>query len=161
MRSSSRISTNKRRSRFEPEWIHFSDEELLDVRMCDLGIRLEGSVLESRIDRLYTEMANVGITYSALFVAVVQILFFINMFGSLRSGPKSDPNPWGATTLEWQTPDHPPKHGNWGPELPTCYRWAFDYSVPGEEVDFIPQNEPSDGHAQGFDPEHPHEGQHA
>ncbi|MGI9290119.1 MAG: cytochrome c oxidase subunit I [Gammaproteobacteria bacterium] len=107
------------------------------------------------------QLANIGITYSALLVAVVQILFFINMFGSLRFGPKSDPNPWGATTLEWQTPDHPPKHGNWGPELPTCYRWAFDYSVPGEREDFIPQNEPPTGHAQGFDPENPHEGKYA
>jgi cytochrome c oxidase subunit 1 len=101
---------------------------------------------------------NVGITFSALFVAVVQILFFINIFWSLRNGPKSDPNPWGATTLEWQTPQHPPKHGNWGKELPTVYRWAFDYSVPGEAQDFIPQNEPPAGHAEGFHPSHPHDG---
>ena len=51
-------------------------------------------------------------------------------------------NPWGATTLEWQTPDTPPKHGNWGPKLPVVYRWAYDYSVPGAPQDFIPQNEP-------------------
>ena len=102
---------------------------------------------------------NVGITYSALFVAATQLLFFINMFMSLR-GKKSEPNPWGATTLEWQTPDHPPKHGNWGQELPTVYRWAFDYSVPGESQDFIPQNEPPAGHVEGFDPEHPHDGPH-
>ena len=30
----------------------------------------------------------------------------------------SGPNPWRATTLEWQTPDTPPKHGNWGKDLP-------------------------------------------
>ena len=105
------------------------------------------------------QIMNVGITYAALFIAVAQILFFINMIMSLK-GEKSDPNPWGATTLEWQTPDNPPKHGNWGPELPVCYRWAFDYSVPGEPEDFIPQNEPPAGHAAGFDPEHPDEGPH-
>ena len=104
---------------------------------------------------------NVGITYSALLVAVVQIIFFINMFISLR-GEKSEPNPWGATTLEWQTPEHPPKHGNWGQELPTVYRWAFDYSVPGASRDFIPQNEPPNGHAKGYDPGESEEGsQHA
>ena len=71
-------------------------------------------------------------------------------------GPKSDPNPWGATTLEWQTPDNPPVHGNWGPELPVVYRWAYDYSVPGVAEDFIPQNVPPDAtHQTGFDPEHP------
>jgi cytochrome c oxidase subunit 1 len=37
-------------------------------------------------------------------------------------------------------------HGNWGPKLPVVYRWAYDYSVPGEEKDFIPQNEPPKGH---------------
>jgi cytochrome c oxidase subunit 1 len=105
------------------------------------------------------QVLNVGITYATLFVAAMQILFFINMIISLR-GEKSDPNPWGATTLEWLTPDHPPKHGNWGQELPTVYRWAFDYSVPGESQDFIPQNEPPAGHQEGFHPGHPHEGPH-
>jgi len=103
---------------------------------------------------------NIGITVSALLVAVVQIIFFINMIRSLRSGKPSGGNPWGATSLEWQTPQTPPKHGNWGPELPVVYRWAYDYSVPGEAQDFIPQNEPPNGHAAGFDPEHPDEGAH-
>jgi len=85
---------------------------------------------------------NASITLSALFVAATQILFFANVIWSLRKGPKADPNPWSATTLEWQTPDTPPKHGNWGPELPEVHRWAYDYSVPGDEEDFIPQNHP-------------------
>ena len=58
-------------------------------------------------------------------------------------------NPWSATTLEWQTPDTPPKHGNWGPQLPVVYRWAYDYSVPGAPDDFIPQNVPVDPQATG------------
>ena len=61
---------------------------------------------------------NAFITMSALFVAATQILFFVNMIWSLKSGKKADGNPWGATTLEWQTPDTPPKHGNWGHDLP-------------------------------------------
>ena len=85
---------------------------------------------------------NTHITTAALFVAVVQILFFINIIWSMFKGPKADPNPWGATTLEWQTAETPPIHGNWGPELPGVYRWAYDYSVPGAEKDFIPQNQP-------------------
>ncbi|MDT8427994.1 MAG: cbb3-type cytochrome c oxidase subunit I [Pseudomonadales bacterium] len=86
---------------------------------------------------------NANITIAALFVGVIQILFFINIFWSLRNGDKAGPNPWGATSLEWQTPDTPPKHGNWGKELPGVYRWAYDYSVPGSEEDFIPQNVPA------------------
>ena len=100
---------------------------------------------------------NVGITYSALLVAVVQLIFLFNMAWSQFRGEKADPNPWRANSLEWQTPDNPPKHGNWGPDLPECYRWAYDYSVPGAAEDFIPQNVPPDAtHQTGFDPEHPH-----
>jgi cytochrome c oxidase subunit 1 len=83
---------------------------------------------------------NANITIAALFVAVAQVLFFINVFWSLKNGKSSGGNPWGATTLEWQTPDTPPKHGNWGKELPVVHRWAYDYSVPGYPQDFIPQN---------------------
>ena len=83
---------------------------------------------------------NAGITVAALIVGSAQILFFINILWSLRNGKKAEGNPWGAASLEWQTPDTPPVHGNWGKELPTVYRWAYDYSVPGAKEDFIPQN---------------------
>jgi cytochrome c oxidase subunit 1 len=87
---------------------------------------------------------NAAITISAIFVALTQLIFLYNMITSVKSGKKAGPNPWGATTLEWQTPDTPPKHGNWGHELPKVYRWAYDYSVPGYADDFIPQNVPPD-----------------
>jgi cytochrome c oxidase subunit 1 len=87
-------------------------------------------------------LANQAISIAAFMVAASQILFFYNMIWSYFRGPKADPNPWGAASMEWQTPDTPPKHGNWGPKLPTVYRWAYDYSVPGAPRDFIAQNEP-------------------
>ncbi|KJS09135.1 MAG: cytochrome C oxidase [Gammaproteobacteria bacterium BRH_c0] len=90
---------------------------------------------------------NIGITAAAIFVGLVQILFLINMVWSLRHGKPAGGNPWGATTLEWQTPQTPPAHGNWGPTLPVVHRWAYDYSVPGTAEDFTPQNVPvSPGH---------------
>jgi cytochrome c oxidase subunit 1 len=88
--------------------------------------------------------ANTAISVSALFVAAAQFLFLFNLIWSLRKGQAAGGNPWKATTLEWQTPDTPPNHGNWGPKLPVVYRWAYDYSVPGAKDDFIPQNEPLD-----------------
>ena len=97
---------------------------------------------------------NANITLAAIFVATAQILFFVNVFWSLKKGKKAGSNPWGATTLEWQTPDTPPKHGNWGEELPSVYRWAYDYSVPGAPRDFIPQNEDGDYTADPGDEEH-------
>ncbi len=85
---------------------------------------------------------NVAITIAALVVGVVQLVFLYNLVWSYFKGRPSGGNPWEATTLEWQTPDTPPKHGNFGAELPVVYRWAYDYSVPGAARDFIAQNEP-------------------
>jgi cytochrome c oxidase subunit 1 len=86
---------------------------------------------------------NASMTISALIVAAVQVLFLYNIIASLKNGEKADGNPWKATTLEWLTPDTPPKHGNWGHSLPEVHRWAYDYSVPGQEDDFVPQTVPA------------------
>jgi cytochrome c oxidase subunit 1 len=82
------------------------------------------------------------ITIAAIFTAVSQLLFFINVFWSMKYGKPSGGNPWDATSLEWQTPDTPAKHGNWGHDLPVVHRWPYDYNVPGESADFIPQTVP-------------------
>ena len=86
--------------------------------------------------------ANQWISIAAMFVAAVQLVFLFNLFWSYFHGKPSGSNPWRATTLEWQTPETPAKHGNWGKDLPVVYRWAYDYSVPGVKEDFIPQNVP-------------------
>ncbi|HCD57052.1 cbb3-type cytochrome c oxidase subunit I [Haliea sp.] len=92
---------------------------------------------------------NASITLAALIVGLSQLIFIYNLVWSLRRGERAGHNPWGATSLEWQTPDVPPRHGNWGPELPVVHRWAYDYSVPGAKRDFIPQNEPEGQGAEG------------
>ena len=86
------------------------------------------------------QAVNASITIAALIVGVAQLLFLFNLVWSLRNGKPAEHNPWGATTLEWQTPDKVPGHGNWGSRLPTVHRWAYDYSVPGASQDFLPQN---------------------
>jgi cytochrome c oxidase subunit 1 len=88
---------------------------------------------------------NAFISVMALLVGAAQIVFLFNLAWSLRHGREAGGNPWRATTLEWQTPETPPPHGNWGNELPVVYRWAYDYSVPGAPEDFIPQNQPTPG----------------
>jgi cytochrome c oxidase subunit 1 len=88
---------------------------------------------------------NAAITIAAIIVALAQLFFLYNLVVSYFRGKNAGDNPWEATTLEWQTPDTPPKHGNFGPELPAVYRWAYDYGVPGAPQDYIPQNvSPSD-----------------
>ena len=93
--------------------------------------------------RRYPEIGEPAfITIAALIVGFAQMVFLFNLFWSIRNGRESGGNPWRATTLEWQTPETPPAHGNFGKELPVVYRWAYDYSVPGASRDFLPQNEP-------------------
>ena len=87
---------------------------------------------------------NAFVTVMALIVGFAQLVFFFNMAWTAIKGKVCERNPWRATTLEWQTPDTPPKHGNWGPTLPVVHRWAYDYSVPGADADFLPQNRPAD-----------------
>ncbi len=91
-----------------------------------------------------TATLNGFITVVALIVGAAQLIFVFNLAWSLRRGQPAGGNPWRATTLEWQTPETPPAHGNWGKTLPVVYRWAYDYSVPGAAEDFLPQNQPPD-----------------
>ena len=45
----------------EPAWVALKDEELLNVRICDLGVRIEGSELEKRVREFYDEIAARGV----------------------------------------------------------------------------------------------------
>jgi hypothetical protein len=46
-----------------PAWTRLDDEHLLDLRLCDLHLRLRGSPVQSRITRLYRELAARGIAF--------------------------------------------------------------------------------------------------
>lgn len=84
---------------------------------------------------------NILITWAAIISALAQVAFLWNFFVSIWRGKKAPQNPWGSNTLEWTTPvEH--IHGNWPGEIPTVYRWPYDYSKPGHDKDFIPQNVP-------------------
>jgi cytochrome c oxidase subunit 1 len=84
---------------------------------------------------------NTFITWAAITAALAQIAFIYNFIHSIFWGKKSPQNPWNSTTLEWTAPiEH--IHGNWPGEIPTVYRWPYDYSKPGHDTDFIQQTTP-------------------
>jgi len=84
---------------------------------------------------------NVLITYFAIIGGIAQLIFIFNFFYSIWRGPKASQNPWRANSLEWTTPvEH--LHGNWPGDIPVVHRWAYDYSKPGYDEDFVPQNVP-------------------
>jgi cytochrome c oxidase subunit 1 len=86
---------------------------------------------------------NVFISVSAFILGAAQLIFLVNFFVSIFAGKRAmERNPWHANGLEWTAPS-PPGHGNFGEDLPTVHRWPFDYSMPGEKEDFVPQNVPA------------------
>src|SRR5919112_1980364 len=127
-------------------WVTFLGAYLIFFPMHYLGLmgvpRRYHELGETAFFPASAHTLNEFISVVALVVGVAQLVFLFNMIWSLRRGREAGPNPWNATTLEWQTPETPPGHGNFGKELPVVYRWAYDYSVPGAERDFVPQNEP-------------------
>jgi cytochrome c oxidase subunit 1 len=80
-------------------------------------------------------------TIATVVMLAFQIVFFLNLIISLRSGKKAEKNPWQSNTLEWSAAS-PPPHGNWT-EMPSVYRGPYEYSTPGRAKDYWPQNEPA------------------
>lgn len=72
------------------------------------------------------------ISIFAIIVFACQLIFVVNFFYSIFKGRKvTNPNPWGANTLEWTAPIER-LHGNWPGDLPVVKRWPYDYSVNGK-----------------------------
>lgn len=84
---------------------------------------------------------NVSISMFAFLGGIAQCIFFVNFFYSIFRGSKASQNPWNSNALEWTTPIMA-GHGNWEGPIPTVHRWAYDYSKPGADDDFIPQDVP-------------------
>ena len=77
----------------------------------------------------------------AIIGAIGQLPFLWNFFYSIFRGQVATENPWKSNTLEWTTPvKH--VHGNWPGALPEVHRWAYDYSNPDFDEDFVPQTVP-------------------
>ena len=70
------------------------------------------------------------ITLAAYCTAAAQILFLVNLFGSMRWGRPAPANPWQAVTLEWAAQP-----------VAQVYCGPTEYGVPGPR-DFRMQNQP-------------------
>jgi cytochrome c oxidase subunit I len=81
------------------------------------------------------------ITFAALFLALAQLPFLLNVVLSLRRGDLASANPWDATTLEW----HPALRRDWPEEMAsaadsiTVYRAPCAYEPAPHEAFFLPQ----------------------
>lgn len=86
---------------------------------------------------------NVMITHGAFLLGAAQLIFGWNFIYSIYRGKKAESdNPWNANTVEWTAPT-PPPHGNFI-GTPVVHHGPYEYSVPGESQDFVPQTQHSD-----------------
>ena len=83
----------------------------------------------------------VFISLSAFGLGLSTLVFFYNFFHSMKYGVKAPANPWLANTLEWTIPSPARTHGNFL-TTPIVYHGPYEYSVPGLEHDYLPQNVP-------------------
>jgi len=83
---------------------------------------------------------NAFMTYCAIAMVAVQVIFVINFFGSMFFGPRAGRNPWHANGLEWMAPS-PPGHGNFDRQ-PVVYRGPYEYGSPEVDTDYYPQWQP-------------------
>jgi cytochrome c oxidase subunit I len=127
-------------------WVTFVGAYLIFFPMHYLGLigvpRRYAETADMQILPASAGDLNAFISIAAFAVGFAQLVFLFNMIWSIRNGREAGGNPWRAASLEWQTPETPPGHGNFGKELPVVYRWAYDYSVPGAKEDFIAQDDP-------------------
>jgi cytochrome c oxidase subunit I len=104
----------------------------LNRRLYDPTVYANGAAIQN---------LNVLISGASWALGAFQLVFIANFFLSMKYGKKVNENPWESTTLEWATPT-PPPHGNFLTE-PVVYHGPYEYSVPGEVRDFLPQNQES------------------
>jgi len=82
------------------------------------------------------------ITVAVIVTVAGQLVFLVNLFWSMLKGPRAGANPWDCSTLEWTLASPAPVAGFAG-RLPVVNRGPYEYSVPGAEVDFLPQDAPA------------------
>ena len=125
-------------------WLTFTGVYLVFFPMHYIGIagfpRRYYSWTNFAFTEQYTDL-NMFVSAAAIITFVAQFIFLFNFFYSMYRGRKANQNPWRSNTLEWTAPIHP-GHGNWPGEIPSVYRWPYDYSKPGAAEDFIPQTVP-------------------
>jgi cytochrome c oxidase subunit 1 len=83
---------------------------------------------------------NAFMTWCAIGMVSVQLVFALNFILSIFIGEKADRNPWHGNGLEWQAPS-PPGHGNFDFQ-PVVYRGPYEYNSPEVTDDFYPQTQP-------------------
>jgi len=77
-------------------------------------------------------------TVFALLLGAAQFIFLYNVIWSYFKGPKAPDNPWGATTLEWDTTS-PPPFDNFGGRHMTIHHGPMEYDGDASVMQTSPE----------------------
>jgi cytochrome c oxidase subunit I len=91
-------------------WLQLIGFNLAFFPMHILGLRgMPRRIADYAPDRGWSFL-NLIATVGAFVIAVSMILFFVNIFTTLKKPRSAPDDPWGANTLEWATSSPPPPH---------------------------------------------------
>ncbi len=81
---------------------------------------------DTHVMEIWRSMSGLS-TIGALILGIGIAIMFINLIISLKTGAKAPMNPWGGTTLEWQT-QSPPVVENFEGDVPPIDKEPYTYS---------------------------------
>jgi cytochrome c oxidase subunit 1 len=91
-------------------WLQLVGFNLTFFPMHILGLRgMPRRIADYAPDRGWSFL-NLLATVGAFVIAIAMIIFFVNIFLTLRKPRSAPDDPWGANTLEWATSSPPPPH---------------------------------------------------
>jgi len=59
----------------EPDWVSLPDEQLLDLRICDLKLRIPGTELSKCVSQLGRELKSHGLVFRPAYMVVGRLVF--------------------------------------------------------------------------------------
>jgi heme/copper-type cytochrome/quinol oxidase subunit 1 len=91
-------------------WLQLIGFNLTFFPMHILGLRGMPRRIADYPPDLGWSFLNLLASIGAFVIATAMIIFFLNIFLTLRKPRTAPDDPWGANTLEWMTSSPPPAH---------------------------------------------------
>jgi cytochrome c oxidase subunit 1 len=110
-------------------WIMFPSFLAMSLGQMWVGLHGMRRRIADYDPALHIDTAQLVVTIAGFLVGLAVLLFFVNLFYSLRHGVVATGNVWESRSPEWQVPSPAPMHNY--PEPIRVVGEPYDYSEPG------------------------------